>query len=133
MNELTYFHVCDGSLLPDIMHDVLEGALQYEVKLLLKRMVNCDNYFALETLNSRLENLDLGYIDVKNRPTPISAKQLNSDGSSLKQNGLCHLSDINYNCVYFQHRRCGYLDVFCLLLLEILYRMEMITGIYIYK
>jgi len=70
------------------MHDVLEGALQYEVKLLLKRMVNCENYFALETLNSRLENLDLGYMDVKNRPTPIGAKQLNSDGSSLKQNGL---------------------------------------------
>ena len=85
MNELTYFHVCDGSLLPDIMHNVLEGALQYEVKFLLERMVKCDNYFALETLNSRLENLDLGYMDVKNRPTPISTKQLNSDGSSLKQ------------------------------------------------
>ena len=25
LNELSYFHVCDGSLLPDVMHDVLEG------------------------------------------------------------------------------------------------------------
>ena len=27
LNELAYFHVCDGSLLPDIMHYLLEGAL----------------------------------------------------------------------------------------------------------
>jgi len=38
MNELNYFHVCDGSLLPDVMHDLLEGALQYEIKLLLHKM-----------------------------------------------------------------------------------------------
>ena len=33
---MEYFHVCNGSLIPDIMHDVLEGALQYEVKLMLQ-------------------------------------------------------------------------------------------------
>jgi len=49
LNELTYFHVCDVSLLPDVMHNVLEGALQYEVKLLLKRMIYSEKYF---TLNS---------------------------------------------------------------------------------
>ena len=27
LNQLTYFHVCDGSLLPDVMHDLLEGVL----------------------------------------------------------------------------------------------------------
>ena len=45
LNELSYFHVCDGSLLPDIMHDVLEGGLQYEVKLMLGMMVG--EYFTL--------------------------------------------------------------------------------------
>ena len=42
-----YFHVCDGGLVPDVMHDILEGALQYEVKLLLKRMVETNKYFSL--------------------------------------------------------------------------------------
>lgn len=42
-----YFHVADGGLLPDIMHDVLEGALQYEVKLMLRTMIQEDHYFSL--------------------------------------------------------------------------------------
>ena len=29
LNSLAYFHFCDGSFVPDIMCDVLEGALQY--------------------------------------------------------------------------------------------------------
>ena len=33
-----YFHVCEGGLLPDVMHDIL-GALQYEVKIMLQAMV----------------------------------------------------------------------------------------------
>ena len=51
LNELTYFHVCDGSLLPDVMHDILEGSLQYEVKLMLQVMVNTEGYFSLDDLN----------------------------------------------------------------------------------
>lgn len=34
--SLQYFDQCNGSLIPDVMHDVLEGALQYELKLLLR-------------------------------------------------------------------------------------------------
>ena len=32
LNQLKNFHECNGA---DIMHDILEGSLQYEVKLLL--------------------------------------------------------------------------------------------------
>ena len=42
LNELTYFHVCNGALLPDIMHDVLEGALQYEVKVMLQVLLSSE-------------------------------------------------------------------------------------------
>ena len=86
LNTLAYFHVCNGSLVPDIMHDVLEGALQYEVKLILQHMIYEENYFTLDKINSRLENLELGSIESKSRPTPISSNTLNSDGSSLRQN-----------------------------------------------
>ena len=40
----------------------------------------------LEEFNSRLENVDLGYMEFKNKPTLVSGKTMNSDGNSLKQN-----------------------------------------------
>lgn len=85
LNQLTFFHVCDGSLLPDIMHDVLEGVLQYEAKLMLQVMVSKENYFTLDELNSRIENFELGYMESKNRPTAISSTTLFSNGNSLRQ------------------------------------------------
>lgn len=69
------------------MHDVLEGALQYEVKLMLKVMVYDEKYFSLEVFNTRLVNTELGYMEAKDRPTPISTKTLTSPGLSLKQAG----------------------------------------------
>ena len=89
LNELSYFHVCSGSLLPDVMHDLLEGALQYEMKLLLQFMIDSEQYFTLEKLNSRLENVELGYMECKDKPTLISVATLHSTGNSLKQKGIC--------------------------------------------
>jgi len=87
LNELHYFHVCDGSLHPDIMHDVLEGVLQYEVKLMLNHMIIVENYFTLEILNIRLENIELSTKESKSRPTCVSSSTLNSGGSTFKQSG----------------------------------------------
>ena len=70
------------------MHDVLEGILQYEMKLMLQFMINCEGYFSLDTFNSHLDNLELGYMESNNRPTTISMKTFNSEGNSLKQNGM---------------------------------------------
>lgn len=70
------------------MHDLLEGALQYEVKLMLKEMVCTEGYFTLDLLNSRIENIGLGYMEVKDHPTPISDTTFNSEGNSLKQAGI---------------------------------------------
>ena len=91
LNQLQYFHVCDGSLLPDVMHDILEGALQYEVKLLLHVMIEDKNHFTLAIFNSRLKNLELGYMECNNRPTIISTKTYKSTGNSLKQSGMEHM------------------------------------------
>ena len=98
LNQLSYYHVCNGSLLPDIMHDILEGVLQYEVKLLLHILIEEKNCFTLDTFNSRLENLELGYMESKNRPSLISITTYKSSNNSLKQNGMdlcrymCYLS-----------------------------------------
>ena len=39
LNTSCYFHITEG-LVPDVMHDVLEGCLAYEVKELLKHIIN---------------------------------------------------------------------------------------------
>ena len=82
-----YFHVCEGGLLPDIMHDLLEGALQYEVKLMLKVMIQDERYFSLEEFNERLATIELGYMEAKDRPTLIASQTLTRNGHTLKQSG----------------------------------------------
>lgn len=88
LNQLSYFHVCDGSLLPDVMHDILEGLLQYEMKLLLHVMIEEEGYFSLDYFNSCLDNLELGYMESKSRPTLISVRTFRSAGNSLKQTSM---------------------------------------------
>ena len=36
LDNLTYFDVASGALIPDIMHDILEGMLPSELKCMLK-------------------------------------------------------------------------------------------------
>ena len=101
-NQLRYYHVCNGSLLPDIMHDILEGALQYEIKLLLHNLIEVKKFFSLDTFNSCLENLELGYMESKNKPSLISTTTYKSSTNSLKQNGM----DICKNNVHM-HSLCN--------------------------
>ena len=74
------------SAVPDIMHDVLEGMLQYETKLVLLHMTQ---YFNIKCLNHLITCVNLGYMEASSRPTEIS---LNDD--KLKQNGKIHLHNV---------------------------------------
>ena len=88
LNELSYFNVCSGALLPDIMHDVLEGALQYELKLMLHSFIFQDQYLSLSEINERIQYLDLGYMEIKDRPSQISDSNIcDSSKNTLKQSG----------------------------------------------
>lgn len=92
LSELKYFDVIDGSLVPDIMHDMLEGAFQYEAKLMLKQFIYYDHYFTLDYLNQQIEAFELGYSEIKSRPSLISQATLVDEGSNLlKQSGKFHL------------------------------------------
>ena len=87
LNELKYFDVTSGTLIPDVMHDVLEGALQYEAKLLLQQFILSDHYFSLADLNQQIDSIELGYSEAKSRPSLISVTTLNERDGSLKQSG----------------------------------------------
>lgn len=84
LNSSRFFHVVDG-LVPDIMHDILEGGLQLHIKWLLRHFIQDDKYFSLATLNTRIECFCYGSSDSQNKPSPLNAETISSAKSSVKQ------------------------------------------------
>ncbi len=69
--SLQYLNVC-SVLVPDVMHDILEGVVQYELKLLIR---HC-GYFRARTLEHNMTAFELGYMEATSRPTPITSKTI---------------------------------------------------------
>ena len=91
LDELQYFSVASGALLPDVMHNVLEGVLKYETKLFLKHLIFAEGCFTLDQLNSPISKIELGYMESSNHPSEISASTLQAqDGNLLTQNDTFH-------------------------------------------
>ena len=76
LSELKYFDVTSGSLMPDVMHDVLEGVLQFEAKLLLRQFIHHDHYFTLAQLNQQIEALVQRLSSSKWLLNPIKGRQM---------------------------------------------------------
>ena len=74
-------------LVPDIMHDVLEGCLAYEVKELLKQFIR-SNIITLAELNGALRCFPYIGSDARNKPTEVTSKTLSSPDHNLKQAGM---------------------------------------------
>ena len=71
------FSVMEG-LPHDDMHDLLEGVLSYEMKLLLKYLFS-SKYLTLEQFNDRLHNFEYGHSEVGSKPSTISVQHLSAD------------------------------------------------------
>ena len=97
--ELQYFDLCSGVLVQDAMHDLMEGVLQYETKLMLCHYINNRN-FTLENLNVAIENLELCSNMQSDRPTIIKATTLHSEGNLLKQKGIANIS---HACIVYSY------------------------------
>lgn len=82
--DLQHFDMCSGALIPDVMHDLLEGALQHITKLLLHYLIDEKQYFTLSHLNSKIGGIELGYME-DNRPSPIAHSE-----KKLQQNGMMY-------------------------------------------
>ncbi|XP_051947286.1 uncharacterized protein LOC127618717 [Xyrauchen texanus] len=82
LNTLKYFHVCNNYSF-DIMHDLLEGVAQYEIKLLFGYLTQ--NFISEEDLLSRIYSFDYGFLERKNRPTKII---LESAGNNVGLNSI---------------------------------------------
>ena len=82
LNSLQFFHVSHNFSL-DIMHDILEGVAQFELKLLLEYL--SENVLSKPDLLSRIYAFDYGYVERKNRPTRIN---LDSIGNNIGLNSI---------------------------------------------
>ena len=71
-----------------------------EAKLLLKYLIKEEGTFTLEWLNQRINEFELGYMEVKNRPTAIAKKVLDSNDHSLRQNGQQVLCSYYYSVLH---------------------------------
>lgn len=87
LNTSMYFHVTEG-LVPDVMHDVLEGCLPYEVKELLKHLFE-SGIITLKILNEIIVSFPYTGTDSRNKPATISASTMSSSDHALKQTGKC--------------------------------------------
>lgn len=121
LNKSRYFHVVNG-LVPDVMHDVLEGITQLTMKCLLQYLIQEKKYFTLTILNERMMSFNYG-IDVSNKPSEISKATFNStDSYTLKQSGtyvhdFCLDADLHSHSL--QPHKLGVLQGFFHLLLGI--------------
>lgn len=82
LNCLQFFHVCNNFSL-DIMHDILEGVAQYEMKLLFEYI--SESFISKSDLFSRIYAFDYGYLERKNRPTRVN---LESSGNNIGLNSI---------------------------------------------
>lgn len=68
MNSLKYFHTADNFSV-DLMHDILEGVAQFEVKLVLEYIQS--NFLDAEHLAGRIHAFDYGYNQQRNQPPRV--------------------------------------------------------------
>ena len=85
LNDSRYFHVVDG-IVPDVMHDMLEGTTQLVMRCLIRYLVLERKMFSFMTLNKRIATFSYGAADIRNKPSEISQSTFTSC-ESLKQSG----------------------------------------------
>lgn len=72
LDKIPNFSVAEN-LPHDIMHDLFEGVVALEIKLLLTNLVTA-KYFTIATLNDRLKRFDFGYLECSDIPSPLDEK-----------------------------------------------------------
>ena len=68
LNTLKYFNTADNFSV-DIMHDILEGVAQFEMKLVLEHIQ--ENHASAREIARRIDTFNYGYMDRRNRSPAI--------------------------------------------------------------
>ena len=60
--EVVYY-ICAGTLIPDVMHNLLDGALQHILKHLLYVLISEKKSFTITELDSKIAGMEFGFMD----------------------------------------------------------------------
>lgn len=93
---------------PDIMHDLLEGTVQFEMRQLLNVLFE-QKLISLDLLNERIQSFPFNGSDATDKPTLISTATLKQSDHSVKQKGEEYL----YAChsLFSKQHQCSCSDV----------------------
>ena len=81
--NVPHFNVCN--MMPqDLMHVVLEGVAQYEIKEVIKLFLK-EKSFSLTQFNTMLKTFHYPYFDIKSKPSVLLPTTLTSDDNRLRQ------------------------------------------------
>lgn len=76
LNSLQLFHTSENYAV-DIMHDLLEGVVQYELKLVFQHLFK--NSISVSMLSERIVSFNYGYTQRKNRPSGLKLDDTSKD------------------------------------------------------
>ncbi|KAK0134446.1 hypothetical protein N1851_029941 [Merluccius polli] len=96
LNSLKYFHIVDNYAV-DVMHDILEGVAQFEVKLTLKYIAEKSISFkeiTLEASDDRIKSFNYGYIERRNQPSALKLEDASNDLGLYAIQSWCLLRNI---------------------------------------
>ena len=74
-----------SGLPPDVMHDILEGALHVELKCLLSKLIQDQRLFDQSLLGTRISSFPYGD-DISDHPKPLPTTYFTS--GTVKQSGM---------------------------------------------
>ena len=74
-NKLESFHCCSPALPPCVSHDLLQGVVQYDLKLIINYFIE-NKFFSLRELNKEIRNFSFLGNDALSKPNKITYKKL---------------------------------------------------------
>lgn len=131
LNSLQYFHTTENFSV-DIMHDILEGVGQFEMKLLIQHLI--ENYTTSAEVNRRIQSFNYGFMEQNNKPPGVQLRDGSNDLGLNATQSWCLLRylPIIFGDLVHPNDLHWYLFILLLRIVNIVFSSVISTGITIY-
>ena len=132
LNSLQYFHTT-ANFSVDIMHDILEGVAQYEMKLLIQHLIRNDTTSA--EVQRRIQSFNYGFMKQNNKPPGVKLVEGSNDFGLNAIQSWCLLRHlpIMFGDLVHPNDQHWYLFILLLQMVSIVFSSVVSSGITIYQ